>query len=138
MTDPEAGREAENAALREELAALERRRDELRRERDKFLDLYEWAPDLCASLDPSTATIIEYNARTANELGYDRSELLGASVLTLFHPDDHDRLVDRFADVAAGGELRDLELRCLRNDGSIPHATATSSRARWLSPSRAR
>ncbi|MEE8311546.1 MAG: hypothetical protein V3R77_04765, partial [Candidatus Binatia bacterium] len=81
MIDSDAQLEADNRALRDELAALERRRDDLRGERDKFKDLYEWAPDLCVSFDVADASIVECNGRILEELGYDRAELIGSSVL---------------------------------------------------------
>ena len=45
MIDSDTQLEADNRALRDELAALQGRRDDLRGERDKFKDLYEWAPE---------------------------------------------------------------------------------------------
>lgn len=118
MIDSDAQLEAENRALRDELAALEGRRDDLRGERDKFKDLYEWAPDMCVSIDIAGATIVECNARILEELGYERPELIGNSILSIIHPRDRSPTAERLGQLVDAGELRDVELRLLRRDGS--------------------
>ena len=83
MTNLDPSLETKDTTLHEELVALELRRDELRAERDKFRDLYEWAPDMSASLNVANGTIIECNSHMQLELRYNREELLGSSILTM-------------------------------------------------------
>ena len=92
--------------------------EELRKSKELYRDLYENAPDMLASVDQRTTTIIRCNQTLATSLGYRKEEIIGKPVLELYHPDcmeDAKKAVQSFEKI---GEVHGTELQLKRKDGS--------------------
>lgn len=85
----------------------------------RYRDLYDNAPDIFLSVDLATRTALECNAAVSTFLGWERSEVVGSDPFNLYHPDSREVARAAFAELAATGEVRDVELRVLRKDGGV-------------------
>ena len=68
--------------------------------RERYAELYDNAPDMSASLDPRTGSIVQCNQTMATSLGHTKSDLAGRAVLDVVHPDWADevtRTLERLA-----------------------------------------
>ena len=99
---------------------VERKRAEvaLRVSETRYLDLYENAPDMYASVNAETALIEQCNYTLANTLGYSKEEIIGRPVFHIYHPDSLGEVRKTFALFRQTGEIRDKELQLRRRDGS--------------------
>src|SRR5262249_53962451 len=97
-------------------AAIE---ESLRRKAGETSDLYNRAPCGYHSLD-SEGQFVRINDTALSWLGYERAELLGKPFRDLLVPEDQAEFDARFpAFCRPGGEVRDVELRLVRKDGSL-------------------
>jgi len=103
---------------------LERQNVELRRaqlaleeSRDRFVDLYEFAPVGYITLD-ETGLIIESNLTGTMLLQLERRKLLHGSFDRFVAPEDRDRWRCLFASVMKHGGRQELEIFLRRGDGS--------------------
>ena len=134
--DPGAGRGAHEPPARDALlhelqvhqAELEMQNEELRRShvaleeaRDRYVDLYDFAP--VAYLTVSTSgTVLDANLTCATLLGVDRAKLRGRPFVAFVHPDDADgwhALLRAPRRPEAPDESLDLRIR--RSDGTVLH-----------------
>lgn len=80
--------------LNETVSQLERTRNALRNEERRFRELYNKHPSMFFSVDAS-GTVVSVNDYACQELGFERHEIEGRSMLSLLHVDDtHSRLPD--------------------------------------------
>ena len=107
-----------NSSLLETLADLKKAEETLRRSEAKYLDLYENAPDMYASVDAATGTILQCNQTFVQTSGYAREEILGRLIFEMYHPDSLEDAKAAFQSFATTGELHDKELQLRRKDGS--------------------
>jgi len=84
----------------------------------KYRELYNNAPDMLVAVDPKSATIIECNQTIATATGYTREEILGRSIIDLYHPDSVKDAQKTFQLFLEKGELKNVELQLLGKDGS--------------------
>jgi len=103
--------EMQNETLRKtELALAE--------SRDRYLDLYEFAP--VGYLTLSAESVIEaINLTGARLLGAERSALLHHRFAAFIVPEERDLWLRRFQQIKARGEAASVELAMLRGDGSL-------------------
>ncbi len=111
------------ARVRERTQALESARAEV-------ADLYEHAPDLYLSVEVPSARILRCNESLLRATGYSREEILGKSLFDLYHPEDRAEARRSFARFQEWGELRDLERRILRKDGSVMDVSLSATAVR--------
>lgn len=90
----------------------------LRDSEAQYQDFYEHAPDMFTSVDAQTGRYVAVNETFARATGYTREELIGRPLMDLYHPDARDAVREAFARFVATGELRDVQLKLLRKDGS--------------------
>ncbi|MCH7733303.1 MAG: transporter substrate-binding protein, partial [Candidatus Marinimicrobia bacterium] len=105
----------ESGILEERVA---KRTQELQESRAKYIDLYDHAPDMFASVDAKTAKILRCNQTLVSALGYNKDELIGQPIFFVYHPDclkDAKKVFQQFVDT---GVIRDAELQLKRKDGS--------------------
>ena len=102
--------EMQNEALRESQLALEK-------SRDRFLDLYEFAPIGYFTLKRD-GLITETNLTGAALLGEDRKKLINSRFAAFVTPGDRDRWHQIFMHTLQHGERLDCELALMRSDGS--------------------
>ena len=110
--------EMQNEALRESQIALEK-------SRDRYLDLYEFAPIGYLTLTRD-ALIAEINLTGAALLGEDRNKLINRRFTAFVAPGDRDRWHQIFMHTLQHGERQDCELALMRGDGSPLNAQLDS------------
>jgi len=94
---------------------------ELEESRDRYVDLYDFAP--VGYLTLSRAGLIEQiNLTGAELLGVERKKLLGRRFVNYVAAEDHDRWQRQFMRVAQQNDKRRSELVMRRGDGSCFHA----------------
>jgi diguanylate cyclase (GGDEF)-like protein/PAS domain S-box-containing protein len=106
--------EMQNNTLRQAQLALEE-------SRDRYLDLYEFAPVGYLTLS-TTGIITEINLTAVSLLATERKKLLGKNVRTLIERTDHDRWTQHFMAVKKQSEMSGVELKVLRGDGALIQA----------------
>ncbi|MDH3629127.1 MAG: PAS domain S-box protein [Acidobacteriota bacterium] len=85
-----------------------------------FRPFYENIPLMFFKMD-AEGTVLSVNRQGAEELGYEQDELVGQSVLRVFHEDDRPAVSRQFAKCAASPDVDSAvkwEFRKIRRDGS--------------------
>lgn len=113
---------------------LEQQNEELRRAhgdltaaRDRYVDLFDFAPVSYLTLDRG-GRIVEANLTAAATCGMDRRDMLGTPFVRLVAPHDADRWQRLTAAAFRQGDPRRIELSLLRQDGGRFHAQADCRR----------
>ena len=102
--------EMQNEALRQAQSALEE-------SRDRYMDLYEFAPVGYLTLTPE-GLIEEVNLTGVKLLGIERGNLLHKGFRTFLIHDDQDRWVRHFINMTSHGGQGTVELAMQRGDGT--------------------
>lgn len=85
----------------------------------RYRDLYESMPVMYFEMD-AEGSVVSVNAFGAEQLGYEPKELLGRSVLEVFHEDDRETVKQQFqALLHAEAGVASWEFRKRHKDGSI-------------------
>ncbi|MBU2513486.1 PAS domain S-box protein [bacterium] len=85
----------------------------------KYLDLYDNAPDMYASVDVKTACIIECNQTLADSTGYRKEEIIGRSIFDMYTPESSAYARNHvFPTFVRTGKIEGIELKIKRKDGS--------------------
>jgi len=103
--------EMQNEALRQAQIALEE-------SRDRYVDLYEFAPVGYLTLG-AEGLIEEINLTGATLLGRERKKLLQRRFTSLVVPEDQDRCIRHFMDVKHGDGQDRVEFALQRGDGAL-------------------
>ena len=90
----------------------------LQESKETYADLYENAPDMLCSVEPTTARIVRCNGTLARTLGYTRDELLGRPLLDLYDLDSLVQAGVAFDTLRTAGEVPPTELRLRKKDGT--------------------
>lgn len=99
--------------------ALRERQSELKESEKRYRALYEENPTMYFTLD-SSGKILSINRFGAEQLGYGVEELVGSSIVDLFHPADRTFFKRYLKDCASQvGDVSKWELRKVRKDGTI-------------------
>jgi PAS domain S-box-containing protein len=97
----------------------------LLRSEARFRALIERAPDAVTVMRDER--VLYANPAAVATLGYDdASELVGATIALLLHPDELARVRMRMTKVLEGASLPPTEYRFMRRDGSVVHAEVVS------------
>ena len=100
----------------------------LRESEAKYLDLYDNAPDMFYSVDVKTSVIINCNQTAADELGYEKEEIIGRSVLDLYTAESAEYVRSTLSPYfLKTGKIEDEELNISRKDGSKIYVSLNSS-----------
>lgn len=92
--------------------------EELKESEEKYMDLYDHAPDMYVSVDARTAIIKQCNQTVADKLGYTKDEIIGYPIFKVYHPDCMKEVEFCFTQFQETGEVHDAELQLMRKDGS--------------------
>lgn len=93
--------------------------EELRLSEMRYQDLFEDAPDMYFTV-AQDGTIVNVNQFGAASLGYEKSQLIGAEVWVVVHPEDRERISNQVAHIFNERVVRsELEFRKVRKDGSV-------------------
>lgn len=91
----------------------------LRTSEERYRILYQDNPTMYFTVDPD-GTVCSVNQFGAEQLGFTPDELIGRSVLNVFHKDDREDAKQQLkARVAAPGEVANWEIRKVRKDGQV-------------------
>ncbi len=91
----------------------------LRKSEEQWRDVFENNPTMYFIVD-AAGTVLSVNPFGAEQLGYAVDELLGRSVLRVFHDDDREPVLRHVANCLAHlGQSFSWELRKVRKDGSM-------------------
>ncbi|MDD5058687.1 MAG: ATP-binding protein [Sideroxydans sp.] len=119
---------------------LEMQNDELRRvqlaleeSRDRYVELYEFAPIGYLGLN-SNGVIEEINLTGAALLGIERGKLISRGFAPFVASEDKDAWHQYFMRAKQSGEKQSCELVLQRNDGSIMHARLDGQRIEGRTP----
>ena len=98
----------------------ERKRIEeaLRESEANYQDLYDHAPDMMASVDPHTGSVLQCNQTLATVTGYSQEEIIGRPIFDMYHPDSLTHARPCFKRFQETGGIHNAELQLKRKDGS--------------------
>ncbi len=100
---------------------VEERTLELKRNELKYQDLYDNAPAMFMSVDYLTEKVIECNETLLRKTGFKRTEVIGESVFSRFHPDCLETVKKNFQIFQEVGEIRNSEAELITAlGGKIP------------------
>ncbi|MEE9190616.1 MAG: PAS domain-containing sensor histidine kinase [Candidatus Neomarinimicrobiota bacterium] len=85
---------------------------------EKYRDLFNNAPDMIVSVDARTSKIRDCNQTIVDNLGFSKKEIIGRSIVDMYHADSREGGRRAFNKFAKTGEVRDAELQLKRKDGS--------------------
>ncbi len=91
---------------------------ELKKSQEKYVDLYDNAPDMYASVEAATALVLQCNQTVANKLGYRKDEMIGQPIFALYHADCMDKVQAAFKSFIETGVVHNAELQLRKKDGS--------------------
>jgi len=114
----------EIALQRDELIRIQ---NELEGSRDRYADLYDFAPMAYLGLGPH-GVIKELNLTAARMLGAERQRLIGFPFPTFVEPDDRRRYLDHLAQCRRDDSVHEIELEIRRRDGTIVPVHLTTKR----------
>jgi PAS domain S-box-containing protein len=110
---------ADFVAMAIEADERKKTQDALAEGEERYRALYEDIPSMYFTLD-TAGDVLSVNRFGLEQLGYDSSELIGQSVLKVFHPDDRANVVQRLAEcLRQPEEIGEWEFRKVRRDGSV-------------------
>jgi PAS domain S-box-containing protein len=113
---PAVAREVREAEVRE---AHRQAVQKLRASETRCQDLYENAPDIFVSVEPTSGTVVECNETLVSVTGYARRELLGRPILDLYHPASKEAVRELYHVVEGAGGVRNAELQLRCKDGRV-------------------
>lgn len=101
----------------ENLVDLQQRSATVESELAFYRDFYEGAPDMFASVDAATATILSCNQTLADKLGYTKDKIIGQPIPKLYHPDSETARQNVFKSFVETGVVNAVDLQLMRKDG---------------------
>jgi len=101
-----------------DITKRKRTEEALRESEAKFQDLYDYAPDMMASVDLRTASILHCNETLVTATGYTKKELINRPIFEMYHPDSLEEARQCFQSFKETGEIHNAELQLKRKDGS--------------------
>lgn len=90
----------------------------------RFRDLVETSPNCI--LVVQDGKYVYANPASTRLLGYTPEEFIGMEALSIIHPDDRPKLVERMRSVAQGSPNPPLQMRVIKKDGQVYIAESTS------------
>ncbi len=82
-----------------------------------YKDFYENSPLMFLSVDPQSATVLECNRTVARVTGYSKDEIIGKSVLRLYHPDCREKAASVLSSFMEQKEVHDVHLKLKKKNG---------------------
>jgi len=108
--------------LNEQLEEIvEERTIELKKNEQKYRDLYDNAPTMFMSVEYQTGKLIECNETLLKKTGFKRSDVINKHVFSRFHPDSLEQAKKNFQLFNQTGEFEDSELELITiSGGKVP------------------
>ncbi len=105
---------------------LKRGGEALRASEHNYLSIFESVANLIAAIDKK-GIIIDCNGKIREVLGYDKDEIIGKSVSTLFHSHDLPRIHQTVREVIKKGASYDKQYEMVKKDGSTVVVSVNSA-----------
>ena len=96
---------------------VEERTLELKKNEQKYQDLYDNAPTMFMSVEYQTGKVIECNETLLKKTGFKRSDVIGNHFSTRYHPDSIEQAKKNFQLFNETGEIEDSELDLITISG---------------------
>ncbi|MBU0479292.1 PAS domain S-box protein [bacterium] len=100
-----------------DITERKRMEEELRKNEEKYRDLWENVNDLIQSVKPD-GTFVYVNRAWRKTLGYSEKEIPYLSLLDIIHPDSHAHCMEIFKRLLAGEKVEYIEAAFLTKDGN--------------------
>ncbi len=102
----------------EDITERKKAEEMLKESEEKYMDLYENAPDMYLSVNATTAMIEKCNNTFAGTIGYSKEEIIGRPVFDIYHPECMDKVKEVFTSFLQTGVVHNQELQLRKKDGS--------------------
>ncbi|MFQ5823476.1 MAG: PAS domain S-box protein [bacterium] len=110
------GRIASVIAIRD-ITEQKRVEEALRNSEERFRDLFDNAPDIYIILDPQ-GTVLDFNQRGLNKLGYQVKEIIGKPITDFKHPEDIAKVEAVITNIhKSGTPPKNIEVRFIHKNG---------------------
>lgn len=103
--------------LENQVVELDKANKSLRESEERFRQFFEEEPDYCYMISPE-GTILDVNAAAREVLGYEKVELLGRPLETVYAPESLPKMKHLLAKWQETGELKDEEMIIVTKEGS--------------------
>ena len=104
--------------------------EDRKKAQQKYLDLYDNAPDMKVSVDPYTATILECNRTFLDSMERDREAVIGKSIFDFYAPVCRDAAREVFESFLEAGELHGVVLCLQTRSGNLIDVSLDASAVR--------
>lgn len=118
--------EVHQIKLKQQKEELEQTQAQLEEARDKYIDLYDFAPIGYFSIDKK-GMICEVNLSGAKMLGLERHYLLKKRFHHFITPECKDNFHKHLGEVFASTDSKQCKVKCRRNDGAVFYAQLEST-----------
>lgn len=95
------------------------RTKQLQEVKEKYLMLYDNAPDMFVSVDPNNRKIIECNKTLLNKTGFNKDEIIGKQIIDLYHIDTQKDAIKAFKNFVKTGKVINNELKINKKNGGF-------------------
>ncbi len=130
------GRIAESILILHDMTRRKAAERALKISEARYQNLYHNAPDMFASLDPSSHRIVQCNKTLARVTGVDRTELIGRSLFAILATESHEAVRAALEQAGELGDVRNIHLRLVRGEGhpleASMHVTAVTDERGFL------
>ncbi len=117
-----------NCAFAKDISDRYQAREAVRRSENKFRWLYDNSPNMYASMDVNTLSIMECNQTLLHNIGYSKNEIIGQSVLKLYFQEDIEKIkTELFPLFNRTGLIEGEELRLQKKNGQLIDVRLTMS-----------
>jgi PAS domain S-box-containing protein len=105
----------------------ERKKGEMaiKQSEDKFRKFFENEPEYCYMLSPE-GVILDVNKSALNALGYEKDELMGKPIKTIYAPECHPDMKELFKKWKENGNLKNEEMTIKSKSGERRHVLLSS------------
>jgi len=100
--------------------------EDLRRNEEKYRNIFDIAPNLIVSVDRA-GIVLDCNRQVTEVLGYDRKELTGRQVLAIIHPEHREKAAASLDEILGTGSSAGRIFRMIRKDGSTIDVSISGS-----------
>jgi PAS domain S-box-containing protein len=125
----ETGKATSIVGVSRDITERKRAEEALRKSENRFRNFFENEPAFCYMIS-SEGTIQDVNRAALEALGYEKEELIGAPLKTIYAPESQDKMETLFEKWHRTGELNNEELTIQAKDGTKRHVLLSATAIR--------